>query len=140
MSNKEYAEYEIGEKVLVVAHNKTATIEDVLYSNKTDDWMYIVRFVDSPVAFSRPMLSNELQAVAPKSYSWEVFQADDNVIVAVMYEVCGDTKKEVSRCHGHIMHDGLIGVAQAASFAMKRIYIGMNDGKYIGSEDDGYVR
>jgi hypothetical protein len=39
-----------------------------------------------------------------------------------------------------MMHEGVIGVAQAASYAMKKIYIDMNDGKYIGMEDDGYVR
>jgi len=140
MSNKDYAEFEIGEKVVAVIHNKTAVIEDVLYSNKEDDWMYIVKFDDSPVAYARPMSASELKAVASKTYRYEVFQADDNVMVAVMYEIDGDTETEIARHHGHIMHEGLIGVAQAASFAMKKIYIGMNGGKYIGSEDDGYVR
>lgn len=141
MSNNElYAKYEIGDKVIAVRSNKTAVIEDVLYSNKAEDWKYIVKFDDSPAPYARPMSADELQAVAKKTYRYEVFQADENAMVAVMYEIDGDTETEISRYHGHIMHNGLLGVAQAASYAMKKIYIGMNGGKYIGSEDEEYVR
>ena len=132
--------YEIGDKVVAVKFNKAAVIEDVLFSNKADDWMYIVKFDDSPITYARPMVADELKAVAQKTYRYEVFQADENVMTAVMYEIDGDIEREVDRQHGHIIHKGLIGVAQAASYAMKKIYVGMNDGKYIGLEDDGYVR
>lgn len=132
-------QFQIGDKVIVAKHNKEAIIEDVLYSNKTDDWMYVVRFADSPYPFARPMNGDELLSVVSKSYRWEV-SLTDNVVVAVMYEIDGDIETEIARQHGHIMHEGLIGVAQAASYAMKRIYIGMNDGKYIGMEGDQYVR
>lgn len=136
MSNNENAQFGIGDKVVVVKHNKTAIVEDVLYSNKTDDWMYMIKFDDSPIAFARPMASFELKAVAPKSYRFEIFQADDNVMTAIMYEIEGEIEREVDRQHGHIIHYGEIGVAQAASYAMKKIYIGMNGGKYIGLEDN----
>ncbi len=135
----ENATFQIGDKVVTVKTNKTAVVEDVLYSNKTDDWMYIVKFDESSFASVRPMGADELKAVAQKTYRWEVFQAED-VVTAVMYEVNGDIEREVDRQHGHIIHSGAIGLAQAASYAMKKIYIGMNDGKYIGSEGDQYVR
>lgn len=141
MSNRElYAKYEIGDRVLVAKHNKTAVVEDVLYSNKADDWMFIIKFDDSPFDFAKPVSADELKPITPKTYRFEVFQADNNVMTAVMYEIDGDIEREVDRQHGHIIHKGEIGVAQAASYAMKKIYTGMNDGKYIGLEDDGYVR
>ena len=136
----ENAMFQIGDKVVAVKTNKSAVIEDVLYSNLKDDWMYIVKFDDSNAPYVRAMGADELKPANPKTYRYEVFQAGDNVMAAVMYEIDGDIEREVDRQHGHIIHSGLIGVAQAASFAMKKIYTGMNDGKYIGSEDDGYVR
>lgn len=133
-------EFNIGDRVLCPKHNKTGVIEDKLYSKKQDDWMYTVQFDDSGVPFCKPFQADELVSVTEeKTYRYEVYQAD-NAMVAVMYEIDGDTEREIHRGHGHIMHDGLIGIAQAASYAMKKIYIGMNGGKYIGMEDDGYVR
>lgn len=134
-------EFNIGDRVWSQQYKKSGVIEDKLYSNKFDDWMYTVQFDDSGVPFIKPLMGDDLElAVENKTYRWEVFQADNNVITAVMYEICGDSEKEVARQHGHVMYEGLIGVAQAASYAMKKIYIGMNGGKYIGLEDDGYVR
>ena len=134
------SEFNIGDRVKSREHKRMAVVMDKLYSNLHDDWMYTVKFDGSSVASTRPMTAEELEPIEPKTYRWEVFQAGENVMVAVMYEIDGDTETEVARQHCHIMHDGLIGIAQAASYAMKKIYIGMNDGKYIGSEDDGYVR
>ena len=133
-------EFNIGDRVVSLKHSKSGVVEDKLYSNKLDDWMYTIQFDDSGVPFYKPFQADELEPYGEdKTYRYEVFQAD-NVMVAVMYEIDGDTKREIHRCHGHIMHDGLIGIAQAASYSMKKIYIGMNGGKYIGLEGDGYVR
>ena len=71
-----------------------------------------------------------------KSYRWEIFQAGNDVVTAVMYEIVGDVEREIDRKHGHIIHHGAIGFAQAASYAMKKIYIGMNGGKLIGMEEN----
>ena len=135
-------EHNIGDKVLSLQYHKTGVIDDKLYSNKADDWMYIVSFDDSGVPFAKPLPGYDLEPVVEtKDYRWEVFVADNKVVTAVMYVTEGGVEREVDRKHGHIMHSGDIGIAQAASYAMKKIYIGMNDGKYIGSEDDdGYVR
>ena len=57
----------------------------------------------------------------PTTYKYE-FEHLENVVVARLYEIKGDVVTEVARGHGHIMHDGVIGVAQAASYALKRIY------------------
>ncbi len=126
-------ELNIGDHVMSHLYQKSGVIEDKLYSNKQDDWMYIVKFDDSNAPFMKPILGEDLESINQKEYRYEVFQAD-NVMVAVMYEIDGDVEREISRGHGHIMHEGVIGVAQAASYALKRIYTGMNGGKYIGEE------
>ena len=121
----------IGDRVRSLQFQKSGVIDDKLFSNKQDDWMYIVKFDDSLNPFMKPLSGNDLEYINSKEYRFEVFQAE-NVMVAVMYEIDGDTEREVKRYHGHIMHDGIVGIAQAASYAMKKIYIGMNGGKYIG--------
>ena len=128
-------EFNIGDRVFADRYGKYGVIEDKLYSNKLDDWMYTVKFDDSSIPFIKPLLGSDIGLVQDgKEYRYEVFQAE-NVMVAVMYEIDGDTEREIKRYHGRIMHDGIIGIAQAASYAMKKIYISMNDGKFVERED-----
>lgn len=46
----------------------------------------------------------------------------DDVVVAVISDENGG---EITRGHGHIIHDGILGEAQAASYAIKRAYTAM---------------
>ena len=82
-------ELHIGDRVMSLQFQKCGVIEDKLYSNKEDDWMYIVKFDDSKVPFMKPLFGNDLEVIDNKEYRFEVFQAE-NVMVAVMYEIDGD--------------------------------------------------
>lgn len=53
----------------------------------------------------------------PLEYRFEVEQADTVVVVRML---CGD--EEIVRGHGHIIHEGILGIAQATSYALKKIY------------------
>lgn len=125
-------EFNIGDRVVSLPYDCDGVVDDKVYSHKQGEWVYVIRFDDGDVA---PHFECDLEVCREKTYRWEVFQADNNVVTAVMYEVVDGVEREIDRQHGHIIHSGEIGVAQAASYAMKKIYIGMNDGKYIGSED-----
>ena len=130
--------FDIGDRVKCIGNNKTAVVEDKLFSSKTESWMYVVKFDDSSIPFTKPLTEKELTAVIDTTYRFDVFRAD-NMMVAVMYEVYGNVEREIDRFHGHIIHEGAIGVAQAASYAMKKIYTNMNGGAmlvYGGEEDD----
>lgn len=118
-------EFNIGDRVRSVQYNKDGIVEDKLYSNKNDDWMYTVKFDGQDVPFGRAFSEDELEGISETTYRYEVFQADNNVMVAVLYEVYGNIEKEIARYHGHIMHGGMLGVAQAASYAMKKIYLNL---------------
>jgi hypothetical protein len=54
----------------------------------------------------------------------------DNVVVVRFYKVTDDSKQELAKGHGHIIHNGAIGIAQATSYAMKRLYEKMNGGTF----------
>jgi hypothetical protein len=56
-----------------------------------------------------------------KMYTYE-FEYLDKVVVARFYEVGEDHKTEIAIGHGHIIHEDEVGIAQAASYALKRIY------------------
>lgn len=55
------------------------------------------------------------------TYTYE-FEYAENLVIARMYEIKKDSKKMIARGHGHIFHDGALGIAQAASYALKKIY------------------
>ena len=59
------------------------------------------------------------------------FEYLDNVVVAIFYEIKGEVKTEIARGHGHIIHEGTIGIAQASSYAVKRIYQKLNGEVYV---------
>ncbi len=46
----------------------------------------------------------------------------ENVVLAVLYENTEDGPVELARAHGHIIHEGADGIAQAASYAMRLIW------------------
>ena len=58
----------------------------------------------------------------PARYTYE-FEHLENLVVARLYEVTEDSKKEIAKGHGHIFHNGVHGFAQAASYALKRIWM-----------------
>ena len=63
------------------------------------------------------------------TYTYE-FDFLENVTVARLYAVDGDgIKTEIAKGHGHLIHDGALGIAQSASYALKRIYKDLNGGK-----------
>lgn len=57
----------------------------------------------------------------PLPYYHEITYMDDLVLV-VLYEATEDGPKELARSHGHIIHEGVEGIAQAASYAMKGVW------------------
>lgn len=46
----------------------------------------------------------------------------ENVVLVVLYEATEAGPVELARAHGHIIHEGVDGIAQAASYAMRLIW------------------
>jgi hypothetical protein len=131
----------IGDRVRIIAYDKLpegiknkglaknagneGEIVDIMYSSAKGCDVYRIRFdgFDRPSKTDFPEGSFDLvsELEAPK-YSYE-FEYLENLVVARLYEVTEDSKTEVAKGHGHIFHDGVIGIAQAASYALKKIYL-----------------
>ena len=100
--------------------NKVGTIVDRLFSESEGDFLYAVKFDDYNE--SRKLYSQHHLALYSEATYCLEFDYLDNVVVARFYEVRDDVKKEIGRGHGHIIHEGAYGIAQAASYALKKIY------------------
>lgn len=67
------------------------------------------------------------QAEPPNRY-WHEITYLDNVVLVVLYEATETGPVELARHHGHILHKGAKGIAQATGYAMKRIWEQMKEG------------
>lgn len=64
----------------------------------------------------------ETTEAAPPNRYWHETTYLDGLILVVLYEATEDGPKELARAHGHIIHEGAEGIAQATSYAMKGIW------------------
>lgn len=66
---------------------------------------------------------NELELISDKSYSMDIkIDIASNVVIATLYENAECAKSPLAKGHGHIIHEGANGIAQAASYACKKLY------------------
>ena len=110
---------------------KEGEIIDVLWSHGNNCTFYKIQLdgYDRPskvnyIEGSFDLIEEEEQAA--KTYTYE-FDYLDTVVTARLYEVDGDTKTQIAIGHGHIIHDGALGIAQAASYALKRIWLSLEE-------------
>jgi hypothetical protein len=123
--------FNINDKVRLINYPTVkGTIIDILVSHQSGDVLYSVSHDE--INCVEILSEGELELVVEKvSYEYE-FEYLDNLVVAKLFETYGDDspiRKELARGHGHIIHEGAKGIAQAASYALKKIYEKLNDGK-----------
>lgn len=100
---------------------EVGTIEDIFYSNAQECDLYVIQFDNYNK--STKLWKKELLEEVDDSVSYEYeFEYLEKVVVARLYEVTEDSKTEIAKGHGHIIHEGVIGIAQASAYALKRIY------------------
>lgn len=99
-------------------------IVDIMYSTAFEKYIYRIHF-DEQEERSRADFTEEALELLKEdtvSYHFETDIAEDNVVIVIMYEDHEDHSKEICRGHGHIIHEGALGIAQATSYAMYRLY------------------
>ena len=116
-------------KALGRMSGEIGTVTDKLYSEVYRDFVYTLQLDSYDRSSKKLWLECHLEPYveATTEYIFE-FENLTNVVVAIFYEVCGDSKTEIARGHGHIIHEGALGIAQASSYALKKIYEKMNGG------------
>ena len=108
---------------------KQGTVIDKLYSEINEGFIYRVHLDGYDRPSNKMFTEEQLYIIIPIPKEVKIeFEYLDNVVVAILYEVVGDAKTEIARGHGHIIHDGTLGIAQAASYGLKRLYEKMNGG------------
>lgn len=116
---------------LAKSAGRVGEIVDVVYSNAKGKSVYKILF-DGDAHVSRTDFEDgmidPIGVPEKPRYEYE-FEYLDTVVVARLYEVTEESRLEVAKGHGHIIHDGVYGIAQAASYALKRIYYAIMEGE-----------
>ena len=95
-------------------------VTDVMYSYSKDGYTYEVTNEEGAVQL---FAEEELEPVSKKGYSMDIkIDIASNVVIATLYEETDDSKSPLAKGHGHMIHEGATGVAQAASYACKKLY------------------
>ena len=138
-------EFNIGERVRIKAYDEIpdksknkrmgmlagleGEIVDKLHSELKGCTVYKIHFN----AFDRPSKCDftedciKLIGDDKTEYTYE-FEYLENLVVARLYEIKDGAKVEIAKGHGHVFHNGAYGIAQAASYALKRICNELNGG------------
>lgn len=97
-------------------------IIDRLYSEARQAYSYKLQLTGAKTVPAAAFPEEALELVAeeaPAEYLHEI-EYLDNVVLVRFYEIRDGKKTELTRGHGHILHAGAIGIAQATSYAMFR--------------------
>ena len=120
--------FNIGDRVNVKngAVEGAGSIVDKLYSEANSRFIYLVHLDGYEKASHTQFDADSLELIPQEAVSYcHEFDYLDNVVVCRFYEIKGDTKTEIMRGHGHIIHDGALGIAQASAYALKKIWLKM---------------
>ena len=139
-------EWNIGERVRIRAYEdmpesvkdkgaargsgKDGEVIDKLWSAAEDCMVYRIRFDGVPYPSKTLFVEGQFDRIsdllARVSYDWE-FEYLDNVVVAIFYEVTEESRTEIARGHGHIIHEGAPGIVQASAYAVKKAWAVLNN-------------
>ena len=102
-------------------------IMDKMYSEACGEHLYKLAFDGCERASTALFVGEDLREVEPEKVDFRVeFEYLDGVVVA--RAMSGDRQLGIG--HGHLLHEGALGLMQAASYAAKRCYMSMG-GKFL---------
>ena len=112
--------FQIGDRVKIPSKSLTiGIVSDVWHSLLQNKLMYAVQTEGGSMGLYR---EDQLEpAPLPIEYTFEA-HIDGNVAVATMIAHQGDKTWIYARGHTHIIHDGEVGMAQAISYASRRMF------------------
>lgn len=113
--------FQIGDRVKIPSKaNKICNVTDIWHSLSKDCVMYAVE--DEKDGHCGLYAEDQLEpAPIPVSYSFSAV-IEGNVAVVTMIATQGEKSWVYARGHAHILHNGEVGMAQAVSFAAKRMF------------------
>lgn len=136
--------YKIGDRVKIVPNVDFGIITDIMFSYKYKENLYEVCSDDDADVFLGKFVACDLtEAPMARDFSMDIkIDIAQNVVIATLWESDGGVQKLLRRGHGRIIHDGEIGIAQAASYACRRLYESLtgvnNNGGYRNDQKTIY--
>ena len=131
--------FNIGDSVIkkskFFGEKEIGTIVDKMYSEADSKFIYKVRFERDKVTFTRFVYEEELELCeddvkANVHYIVETEILENVAVVKILKREENSTvREEIVRGHGHIIHEGDVGIVQALSYALKKAYEKINGGK-----------
>lgn len=106
------------------------TIVDKMYSEAESRFLYRIRIEGENFTRAAFYSEDDIEiniGEIEAEYSVET-EFLDNVVIAIVYKTVNGEKQEFVRGHGHIIHEGDVGVLQALSYALKKAYEKFNGG------------
>ena len=121
------------------AYGEAGMIIDRMYSEAEKDYYYSVKLDNRGEDDNGELYTaDEIRIVEDKTeYSVET-EILSNVCVAKVFKKKDGKMQEVSRGHGHIIHEGDLGILQALSYAFKKAYEAIG-GDYKGGHNNGRI-
>ncbi len=113
--------FQIGDRVKIPAKTETiGVVTDIWASMAHRRTMYEVAYESNG---TKGMYAEEQLELAPipAEYTFET-KIDGNVAVVAMIATQGEKTRVYARGHAHILHNGEVGMAQAVSYAAKRMF------------------
>ena len=111
-------------------YGEAGEIVDRMYSEKEKEYYYSVTLDTRDPEETYLFSGDELQEEVEEELVQYIVETEilNNVCTARVYKEEDGKKKEVCRGHGHIIHEGDLGIVQALSYAFKRAYEKINGG------------
>lgn len=112
--------FQVGDRVKIPSKAlRIGIISDIWNSLRTGMVMYAVDMEDGTKGM---YAENQFEAAPlPIEYSFKAI-IDSSAAVVTMHAEQGERGWVVARGHAHILHDGEVGIAQAVSFAARRMF------------------
>lgn len=112
--------FHVGDRVKIPSKAlRIGIISDIWNSLRTSMLMYAVDMEDGTKGM---YAENQIEAAPiPIEYSFKAI-IDSNAAIVTMHAEQGEQGWVVARGHAHILHDGEVGMAQAVSFAARRMF------------------
>lgn len=109
---------------------KEGEVVDIVFSNAKHRLFYCIHLDGYDKPSAKMFTEDSIELIpedVPVTYRHE-FDYLDNVVVARFIEIDGEgNETEIGRGHGHIIHEGALGIAQAASYALKQIWFSLGE-------------
>lgn len=106
---------------------KTGVVLDKLYSEAEQAYIYKLMLDGATAPSSIDFTDDMLEKVAGGGTISVLVTVEENLVIVRLYQ--GD--KEIRCNHGHIFHEGVAGVAQAVSYASKRLSLSFEENQNI---------